>query len=117
MIEGRPALRRNFFIFLTKENNLQVCMKFGQYGADMSQNDQHSLGNVKPGDLALIWVPDSKSLYGLFEVTSPLFYDDANIGWDRPWPYRCKFKTGDGWVQTIEKKAKLMSFVSKEIPL
>jgi len=90
-------------------------MKFGQYGADMSQNDQHSLGNVKPGDLALIWVPDSKSLYGLFEVTSPLFYDDANIGWDRPWPYRCKFKTWDGWVRTIEQKAKLMSFVSKEM--
>jgi len=109
------STRRNFFILLTKENNLQVCMNFGVYGADMSQNDQHSLGNVKTGDLALIWVPDSKSLYGLFEITSPLFYQDMDIGWDHLWPYRCKFKAWDGWLRTVESKAKLMSFVSKEM--
>lgn len=87
------------------------------YGADVSRNDQRSLGNVKPGDLALIWVPETKLLYGVFEIQNRIFYDTTDIGWTKLWPYRCRLKLWDGFLRTIkdEQKAKLMSFVSREL--
>jgi hypothetical protein len=86
-------------------------------GAGISQSDQRSLGNAKPGDLALVWVPDTKLLYGIFEITSRIFYDESDIGWTKIWPYRCRLKLWDSWIRTVadESKAKLMSFVSREL--
>ena len=110
-------MRRNFFIFLTKEENLKVCMKHLLYGADVSQSDQRSLANVKAGDLALIWVPGTKLLYGIFEILGRVFYDETEIGWDKTWPYRCCLRLWDKWLRVVrdEAKARLMSFVSKEL--
>jgi len=92
-------------------------MDYLLYGADVSRNDQRSLGNVKPGDLALIWVPETKLLYGVFEIQNRIFYDTTDIGWTKLWPYRCRMKLWDGFIRTIkdERKAKLMSFVSREL--
>lgn len=110
-------MKRNFFIFLTKEINFTVCMRHLLYGADVSRPDQRSLGNVKPRDLALIWVPETKQLYGVFEIQNRIFYDDTDIGWTKIWPYRCRMELWDGFLRTIqdEQKAKLMSFVSREL--
>jgi len=110
-------VRRNFFIFLTKETNFGVCMEHLLYGADVSRPEQRSLGNVKPGDLALIWVPEIKQLYGVFEIQDRIFHDTADVGWTKTWPYRCRMKLWDGFLRTIkdEQKAKLMSFVSREL--
>ncbi len=110
-------MKRNFFIFLTKESNFPICMEHLLYGADVSRNDQRSLGNVKPGDLALIWVPETKLLYGVLEIQNRIFYDETDIGWTKLWPYRCGIKLWDGFLRTIkdEQKARLMSFVSREL--
>lgn len=110
-------MRRNFFIFLTKESNFRIAMRLLLYGANVSRNDQRSLGNVKPGDLAMIWVPEQKLLYGVFEIQNRIFYAETDLGWTKLWPYRCRLKLWDGYLRTIrdEKKAKLMSFVSREL--
>lgn len=79
-------MKRNFFIFLTKESNFPICMRHLLYGADVRRNDQRSLGNVKPGDLALIWVPETKLLYGVLEIQNRIFYDENDIGWTKLWP-------------------------------
>lgn len=47
------------------------------YGADLKQNNQRSLGNAKPGDLALMWVPQTKSLYGVFEIKNRVSFDES----------------------------------------
>ena len=110
-------MRRNFFIFLTRASNFREYMKRLLYGADVSRNDQRSLGNVKPGDLALIWVPDDKLLYGVFEVQDRVFYDETDIGCTGVWSYRCRLKLWDGYLRFVpdQFKAKLMSFVSREL--
>jgi len=110
-------MRRNFFIFLTKEDNFRICVRHLVYGADVRRNDQRSLGNVKPGDLAMIWVPETKLLYGVFEIQDRIFYDETNLGWTNLWPYRCRLKLWDRYLRAIhdERKAKLMSFISREL--
>jgi hypothetical protein len=110
-------MRRNYFVFLEKEENLSISMRLLRYGADVSRNEQRSLGNVKPGDLVLIWVPETKLLYGVFEVQNRVFYDETDVGWTNLWPYRCSFKLWDGYLRVIpdELKANLMSFVSREL--
>jgi len=92
-------------------------MKYLLYGADVRRNDQRSLGNVKPGDLALIWVPETKLLYGIFEIQDRIFYDETDLGWTGLWPYRCRLKLWDKYLRIIrdERKAQLMSFVSREL--
>lgn len=110
-------MRRNFFVFLNRENNFRIGMKHLLYGADVRRNDQRSLGNVKPGDLAMIWVPETKLLYGVFEIENRIFYDKTDLGWSKLWPFRCRLKLWDGYLRTVrdERKAKLMSFVSREL--
>jgi hypothetical protein len=102
---------------LEKRDNLGISMSHLLYGADVSRNDQRSLGNVKPGDLAMMWVPETKSLYGVFEIQDRIFYDEKDLGWTKSWPYRCRLELWDGYLRTIpdEHKAKLMSFVSREL--
>lgn len=110
-------MRRNFFIFLEKAENLNISMNRLLYGADLSQNNQRSLGNAKPGDLALMWVPQTKSLFGVFEIRNRVYFDESDIGWTSRWPYRCSLSLWDGFLRFIpdSTKAELMSFVSKEL--
>jgi hypothetical protein len=110
-------MRRNFFIFMTKLENMGPCMRHCLYGADVRRPDERSFGNAKPGDLALIWVSDAKKLYGIFEVAGEIFYDATDIGWSGDWPYRCQLRLWDRWLRDIrdQSQARLMSFVSKEL--
>lgn len=110
-------MRRNFFIFLEKAENLTISMNRLLYGADLRQNNQRSLGNAKPGDLALMWVPQTKSLYGVFEIKNRVYFDESDIGWTGHWPYRCSLSLWDGFLRFIpdSMKAELMSFVSREL--
>ena len=75
-------MERNFFIFLTKEENFQICMERMLYGANVARPEQRSIGNVKKGDIAFVWVPNNKDLYGIFEVEDRIYYDESDIGWD-----------------------------------
>ncbi|HIE14795.1 TPA: hypothetical protein EYP70_05940 [Candidatus Bathyarchaeota archaeon] len=80
--------RKNFFIFQTKDENFDIVISKCLYGADISRPEQRPLCNSKPGDLVFIWNIDERSLYGPFEIASPLFYDDEEVGWTKNWPYR-----------------------------
>ena len=87
------------------------------YGANVARPEQRSIGNVKKGDIAFVWVPNNKDLYGIFEVEDRIYYDESDIGWDGDWPYRCRLKMWDGYLRKIpvKKKAQLMSFISSEM--
>ena len=83
----------------------------------MSRPDQRGIGNVKKGDLALIWVYEDRNLYGIFEILDRIFYDETDIGWRGKWYYRFPFRLWDNYLRFIpdNRKTKLMSFISKEM--
>ena len=91
-------LRRNFFIFQTRDENFDIVVSRCLYGADISRPEQRPLCNSKPGDLVFIWNIDKRSLYGPFEVASRLFYDEEEVGWTKKWPYRVLIRP---WGSTI----------------
>ena len=106
--------RRNFFIFTTFKKHFNIDLKHCIYGADVSRSEQRGIANVKRGDLALIWVYEDKTLYGIFEVEDRMFFDEVDLGWKGKWHYRFPFKLWDGYLRWIphESKPKLMSFIS-----
>ena len=103
--------RKNFFIFQTKDENFDIVISKCLYGADISRPEQRPLCNSKPGDLVFIWNIDERSLYGPFEIASPLFYDDEEVGWTKNWPYRVLIRPWGSTIFEISSKV-LPSFIS-----
>ena len=107
-------LRKNFFIFTTFKKHFNIDLKHCIYGANVSRSGQRGIANAKRGDLALIWVYEDKTLYGIFEIEDRMFFDETDLGWRGKWHYRFPFKLWDGYLHWIsdETKPKLMSFIS-----
>jgi len=110
-------LRRNFFIFTTFRKHFDIDLTHCIYGADVSRSEQRGIANAKKGDLALIWVYEDKTLYGIFEIEDRMFFDEIDLGWKGKWHYRFPFKLWDGYLHWIpdESKPKLMSFISNNM--
>lgn len=110
-------LRKNFFIFTTFKNHFNIDLKHCIYGANVTISGQRGIANTKKGDLALIWVYEDKTLYGIFEIEDRIFFDDTDLGFRGKWHHRFPFKLWDGYLHWIpnESKPKLMSFISNSI--
>lgn len=109
--------RKNFFIFTTFKKHFNIDLKHCIYGADVSRSEQRGIANAKRGDLALIWVYEDKTLYGIFEIEDRMFFDEIDLGWKGKWHYRFPFKLWDGCLHWIpdKSKPKLMSFISNSM--
>lgn len=115
-------MRNNFFIFTTHKENFDIFLERCIYGSDAKRSDQRGIGNVKKGDLALIWVYEKRNLYGVFEIQDRVFYDETDVGCRvrerKPkWYYRFPFRLWDNYLRFIpdDRKTKLMSFISNEM--
>jgi len=108
---------RNLFIFTTFKKHFNIDLKHCIYGADVKRPEQRGIANAKNGDLALIWVYEDKTLYGIFEIENRMFFDETDLGWRGRWPYRLPFKLWDGYLHWVpeESKPKLMSFISNNM--
>lgn len=110
-------LRKNFFIFTTFKRHFNIDLKHCVYGADVSRPEQRGIANAKKGDLALIWVYEDKTLYGVFEIEDRMFFDETDLGWQGKWHYRFPFKLWDRYLHWIpdEMKPRLMSFIGNNM--
>ncbi|MFH1382722.1 MAG: EVE domain-containing protein [Chloroflexota bacterium] len=92
-----------YHILLTKEDHFQSCVEKGVYGGIHSENSPKSkqlnaevisgFMGIRVNDFIFIYVKNI-GIYGLWKVTSEVFYDDTKL-WSDPnqtFPYRICFE-------------------------
>ena len=96
-------VKPNFYIFVSREKNMEICFKHMIYGTDIKLPDHRALCNVKEGDFIFLYDMDKRELYGPFIAESRMFRDTTDLGWSGKWPYRVPIKPWSFFVGVIDK--------------
>jgi hypothetical protein len=80
-------LARNYYIFVSKEENWRICMKHLIYAANIARPEHRALCNVKKGDIVFIYNMSTRTLYGPFVAEGRVFENTQDLGWDKRWPH------------------------------
>ena len=73
-------IRKNYFIFATRNENFPICLRHCIYSADVSNPNHRGIANAKEGDLALLYVFEPhKTFYGLFEIEAEVESKDSTV--------------------------------------
>lgn len=95
-----------YHVFLTRDDNFQICLAKGVYGGVESRGSRKSeqmnseviagFSGIRPGDFVFFYVKN-RGVYGLWKVITEPFYDTKRI-WNDPkhpeqvFPYRICFE-------------------------
>jgi len=106
---GLKMLKKNFFIFVSHQNNFDICLRRLVYGANLSNSAHRALANVKKGDILFLYNMDSRSLYGPFLASGRVFKVEGDIGWRTPdgrvagWPHKIPFEPWSYQIGVLDK--------------
>lgn len=80
-----------YWIFVTKPENYEICVKEGVWGVD--ERYLGILKLLKPGeDRFIFYVTSWKEFRDIYEISSKLFYDEKPLWPNQIYPWRIKIK-------------------------